>query len=213
MVKLNPDLVLDIGANYGEFSVTIANKHKNILSFEPNTDVFECLKLSINELENSNIHLYNIALGDKDLSSTLFIPTSSGNASLDLSSVTIKEGVKEQRTEEKDILNYISSAKSFVAKIDTEGTEYKMLNRIKENEDLFEWYCILFECSSVRGGDPNKINAITNFLDGKQIKLINKATSKLGEGLFRYDKGDALSQPGGYSDIIALYSREGNISI
>ena len=206
IVDLNPELVLDIGANYGEFSVTIANKHKNILSFEANKEVFDCLECSINELSNANIKVFNLALGDKDSTSTLYVPKSSGNASLDLDSLTTKGEIRPQIVDERNILNYIADYKSFVAKIDIEGTEYKLLNKIKENEHLFDWYCVFFEFNKSTDTDKNKINVIENFLNEKKIKLVYKDDSKiLNEGVFKFKRGNPIrTKP--ITDIIAFYN-------
>jgi FkbM family methyltransferase len=197
---LNAEKVFDIGCNYGEFLVTIATEESKIFAFEPNTEVFKCVEHTINDIpfDTSHIELRNIAIGDEEKEMILNIPDSSGNASLDISCVKHKHTVKQQSIMVHDILTYIKDCKNFVMKLDIEGTEYKVLDRIRKN-DNFDWYCIMFEFNRF-GNVGNEL--IEEFMDGKQIMGISHNRVELkNNNFFTYKKGnwDKLQ---GASDII-----------
>jgi len=83
-------------------------------------------------------------------------------------------------------------------KLDIEGTEYKVLDRIRKN-DNFDWYCIMFEFNRF-GNVGNEL--IEEFMDGKQIMGISHNRVELkNNNFFTYKKGD-WDKLQGASDII-----------
>jgi len=62
----NIDMVLDIGANVGEFTEEILRHapHARVFAFEPLPDCFASLKKRF--AQNKNIRVWNVALGDKN---------------------------------------------------------------------------------------------------------------------------------------------------
>ncbi len=71
------DIVLDVGANIGVFSLYAASRGAKVFSFEPNPEVFAVLQenIRINNLENRVTPL-NMALGDHKGKATLFMALS-----------------------------------------------------------------------------------------------------------------------------------------
>ena len=140
----------------------------------------------------------NIAIGDEKDTTILHIPDSSGNASLDKNCIKHKHTIKEQPIEVDDIYEYIKDCKSFAMKIDIEGTEYKILNRIAEI-DNFDSYCIMFEFNRFSSIE-NKI--IERFLIGKKVACISRNKIEMvNKNFFTYNKGN-WSKLNGAHDII-----------
>lgn len=59
--KAKTDLFVDVGANYGEFSIMVANLVDRVICFEPNPNVFPYLQKSFAHLDN--VTLFRKALG------------------------------------------------------------------------------------------------------------------------------------------------------
>jgi len=57
------DIAIDCGAHYGSWSRQMADRFKKIIAFEPQLDVFECLKKNTKEFKN--IEIYQKAIGHK----------------------------------------------------------------------------------------------------------------------------------------------------
>ena len=198
--QTNAERIFDIGCNYGEFLITIASSKSEIFAFEPNTEVFKCVERTIKEIpfNTEHIKLKNIAISDTDETLYLNIPDSSGNASLDVNCVKHKHTIKIQPVIVHNIMNYIKDCKNFVMKLDIEGLEYKVLNKIHQN-DNFNWYCIMFEFNRF-GGKGNDL--IENFIHDKQVMGISHDSINLdNNNFFTYKKGD-WGKIQGASDII-----------
>lgn len=199
--NLNSQRVFDIGSNYGEFLIPIANFKKHIYAFEPVQDVYNCLVKSIDNLnfDTNHITIIKAAIGDTTQMNVLNVPESSGNASLDINCVKYKNTVKTENVEEHDILYYLEECSNFVMKIDVEGLEYKILRRIMEN-DNFDWYCIMFEFNRFNQNDNN---VIEDFLHKKQVMGIGNYKLELkDENFFTYEKGKSWGKLKDAHDVI-----------
>lgn len=199
--KLKSNRVFDIGSNYGEFLLPIANIKRQIYAFEPIKDVQNCLTKSVESLpfDTNHISVIQSAISDETKMSVLNIPQSSGNASLDINCVKHRNTVVTQDVEQHDIHYYLKDCKNFVMKIDVEGLEYKILNRIME-KDNFDWYCIMFEFNRF---NHDKNNVIEDFLDGKQVMGIGSHRLELkNENFFTYSKDNSWGKLNDAHDII-----------
>lgn len=125
------DLIIDIGANLGSFSMYAANKGANVLSFEPDSYNFNYLlkNIKINNFENK-IKAYNVAISDKpgtvklsinDNHACNSIMDSDQYNTLDVTSTTIDI-----------IINELKIQKINLIKIDVEGAEYIILPNISK---------------------------------------------------------------------------------
>jgi FkbM family methyltransferase len=74
------DTVVEIGANIGEFTIAMAKKEVNVYSFEPDTEVFKCLKL--NTSLSNNITIFPIACSDKDGKVQFYLSSSDADSSV-----------------------------------------------------------------------------------------------------------------------------------
>ena len=158
------DIVVDIGAHVGYYTLLMAQlvgKNGKVYSFEPDPVNFQLLKKSveINGFENvvliqkavSNItDKVKLFLGDDDSAINRIYDAKLGDAkeSIDVESVTIDEYFKEN----DELVNFI--------KIDSEGSEIKIINGMKQflsrNQELVmmtEFFPFLIKKS---GDEPNQ---------------------------------------------------------
>jgi len=56
-------VALDVGAHVGSWCVHMAKRFKTVYAFEPAPDSFECLQKNVGHFPN--VHLYNVAVGEK----------------------------------------------------------------------------------------------------------------------------------------------------
>ena len=158
------DIVIDIGAHVGYYTLLMAQlvgENGKVYSFEPDPVNFQLLKKSveINGYKNvvliqkavSNItNKVKLFLGDNDSAINRIYDAKLGDAkeSIDVESVTIDEYFKEN----DELINFI--------KIDSEGSEAKIMNGMKQflsrNQELVmmtEFFPFLIKKS---GDEPNQ---------------------------------------------------------
>ena len=120
------DIVVDVGANVGEFSASIANKAKHVVAIEPDVMAFVCLKRNMERY--GNVQCVMTAAGDHDGIGEFYSSPARSNSSLikptsgwvDKRSVRIKT-VPTLLAEQG--LNHID-----FLKIDAEGYEPEVLS-------------------------------------------------------------------------------------
>ena len=64
--KINSDILIDIGANIGFYSILSSGRFGQIYSFEPNDRNFKLLKKNIKKNKLNNIQVLNFGLGEKE---------------------------------------------------------------------------------------------------------------------------------------------------
>jgi len=131
----NGEVMYDIGANVGTYSVIIAKVVGNngkIIAFDPETESLVRLKENIKLNDLSNVVVVDKALGEKTVSGKLYISGTTGNFSL----VNIYD--KEAKSETVEIVNgddFIKEQNFPVPKaikIDVEGYEHSVLLGLKK---------------------------------------------------------------------------------
>jgi FkbM family methyltransferase len=123
---MNPDVVLDIGANTGEFIINAKKTFPSarIIAFEPVQSCF--IKLKERFGNKSNIKLYNVALGSENKKGEIFVSDFSPSSS-------IVRPAGNYKTEEIDIkkldeyLDLLKEEDKVFIKIDVEGFELEVL--------------------------------------------------------------------------------------
>lgn len=134
--NLNPnDYFIDIGANLGYYTLLAAYKIKNkgiCYSFDPNPVAFDILKAHVTLNRIKNVKLFNCALHDENTQIKMtWANTESGGGNIrNQTKKYDKTNVKA--TKGDTILCDISPDVVGIVKIDTEGSEMKVLNGMKK---------------------------------------------------------------------------------
>lgn len=133
------DLVIDIGANTGQFceklrSIGFTGK---MISFEPMSAPFEQLKLKASKDKNWEVH--NYALGAEEKEAQINISANSYSSSLYESKKELIASVPSTKTVNKEVVKIkkltdivpvetLKSYKNIMLKIDVQGYEFNVLN-------------------------------------------------------------------------------------
>jgi FkbM family methyltransferase len=80
ILNLKFETAIDVGAWIGDSSVSLSKKFKNIMAFEPNPIVFECLIKNLKGRNIQNVTLFNVGLSNMDRKQKLIFPISTGSA-------------------------------------------------------------------------------------------------------------------------------------
>ena len=124
----NNDVVVDIGAHIGTFSILAAKKAKLILSFEPEKDNYKMLSLNVKKNRSLNIRTFNEAVLDKNGEAELNIfEDAPGNNSIFIKS---RKRQTVKTTSLKEIFDKNNITKCDFLKIDVEGSEYQILTAL-----------------------------------------------------------------------------------
>ncbi len=139
--KINSEILIDIGANIGFYSILFSDLFAQIYSFEPNERNFKVLKKNIENNKLKNIKILNFGLGEKK---EVLIGNSNTKGELIQTSgfALNKDNKKGERVLVKkgdDVLQFKN--KILTIKIDVEGFEFFVLKGLKRT--LINNLCIL----------------------------------------------------------------------
>jgi FkbM family methyltransferase len=123
------DIFYDVGANYGFYTYLALEFCKEVHSFEPLPDVFENLKMNLENVEN--VFLNQAALSNKDSKAKIYLPANSGfdasggstivEAALDKHYYKFSKSLEIETT---TLDNYLKvHNKPTIIKLDVEGAE------------------------------------------------------------------------------------------
>lgn len=116
---------VDIGSHIGTYSVILSKKCKQVIAFEPQEKIYECLNTSITCNNCNNIITYNVGLGSEECEKTLYHVSEDGGGSSLLQN-TNKKVISTEKIIIKTLDNYNLSNIDFL-KIDVEGYELEVL--------------------------------------------------------------------------------------
>ena len=117
LVKLNcDDVVVDIGAFVGEYSLLASSIAKKVISYEASPETFKVLKMN----QKQNMEIFNKAVvGGNEATIELFLSKGIGATNSVVKSKGKASAVKV------DAINYVEAVRNAtVVKIDVEGAEY-----------------------------------------------------------------------------------------
>lgn len=120
------DVVIDVGAHMGFFTVKVAKKVKEVVAFEPDPYSFRFLSMNIKYNELQNVRAFNYALGDRDACMFLERGYGYGRTRLTESNTGYVCRIKPLDSVVKEL-----GITPTVIKIDTEGHEMKVLEGAK----------------------------------------------------------------------------------
>ena len=120
------DLIVDCGANIGEFYHSLIKKEKNInyIGFEPDPNTFKCLELNLKN--QKGVDLFNCGLGSINSKLSFFISEDGSDSSF------IDPGVNEEIKVDSKTLDSYKLGKVKLLKIEAEGFEPEVLLGAKE---------------------------------------------------------------------------------
>jgi len=192
----NGDLVMDIGANIGYFTLIMAKGIKEngkVFSFEPEPKNFELLKKNVEINNYSNVILEKKAIGNKTGIAKLYLADRKNNIfhsgmhrifRSDLVS-QISNPVSINIIKLDDYLQDLKSIKKIrLIKIDVEGAEFDVLKGMSKILDENKGIKIVMEFSSENledyGSNPSDV---MDFLINKGFKLsiINEVEKRMEE--------------------------------
>jgi len=179
-------LIVDIGSHIGisviYFKALYPNSH--ILAFEPNPLSFEILEENVNSNGLDNIQLINKAISSDNSIKDFYIDNSNNqwysNSSFLKNSWSGKESTKNIKVECTRLDDYVKDINKIdMLKIDTEGSEYEILNSHKQI--LSKVNNISVEYHPVKGSKIEKILTLLKqhfdikiLYEGEEIKKIRK---------------------------------------
>jgi len=122
------DVVIDVGANYGFYSLVcsrLIGKEGSIIAFEPETRNYEVLLANLRLNDISNVKTFRMALGDFDGETRLYLNDHPG-----MHSMIFQRSRRFQTAQMKKldtILKELEIGKIDLIKLDAEGAELKIL--------------------------------------------------------------------------------------
>lgn len=170
--RCGPEVCVDVGANYGEFSVTAAALGRRVIAVEANPSLAECLRESFAGF--GHVTVVGAAAADREGVASFFYNTrSSGSASLservprsERNASRDPRAVSESRVPVRRLDVLVpellgASPKSFLLKIDVEGFEEAVLLGAEALLRGAEWWRALVEFNPdaivKAGGDPSRL--------------------------------------------------------
>lgn len=144
------DIVLDFGAHVGNATTEFAKRAKHVHAFEPNPEIFAFLRRQTARYPNVTLH--NKVVSDKAGNETLFFETMTRGKHFEGSTIMAnKSNVSYENQvdiEAVDVADFITSLGTPVAciKMDIEGAEYRILDRLIETKVIDDVGRIYVEC-------------------------------------------------------------------
>lgn len=168
-IKLNNDsIVIDCGANIGEFSLAVLKyNHKiKLYCFEPEEREFEILKKNLN---GYNANIFNMALANYDGQIELFSKNASGDSSIIETEDSVVKKVKCIMLSTFFASNKITECT--LLKLEAEGAEPEILEGASEALDKIKYISV--ECGPERGINQDKTILSVHKLLKKKFDLID----------------------------------------
>jgi FkbM family methyltransferase len=169
-------VIIDLGANIGKNINNFLLQSENVLAYEPNPFAFKVLNSRFND--NNRVQCFNLAVSDKNEETQLYlhensihdqIKWSTGSSMYESKGNVNKNNKLTIRT--IDILDIVEDqdAEISLLKIDVEGMEYRILNRLIESNAY------------------KKINLIKVELHADRIYCLKKEEEMLFEKIKKYN--------------------------
>ena len=122
------DVVVDVGANIGVFTVAVANKCQKVIAFEPDIDNYNLAKENLKLNNINNVILFNKAISNFNGDIDLYL--NSGVCS-DCHSTLEVRGREKIKVETIDINNVLQEYEANKLKVDCEGEELIFMQTAK----------------------------------------------------------------------------------
>lgn len=208
MSKLNIEIVLDIGANIGNYARNLRRLGytNRIISFEPLKNVFG--KLQRNSKSDNQWSVHNYALGDEEGTNTIHVANNSYSSSIlkmlpsHLESAPKSKYIGKEEIEIKRldaVFNSLSIEKEkIMLKIDTQGYEKNVLDGAAEI--LSKISLIQLEMSLIPLYENEMLfKEMNNYLDERGFQLVS-----LENGFWDRSTGQLLQVDGIFANKLSL---------
>lgn len=175
------DIVLEVGANIGEFSRAAAEIASKVICVEPDVKPFECLKLNL--AEYSNVHLYNLVSGNFSGDINFYISSTGADSSIIEPDSFERIEVKKSKTLDS-ILEELSLTKVNFLKIEAEGAEPEVLAGAVKVLTVTEKIAI--DCGPERKGASTR-DEVYEILKGNSFEIYEKHNMLYGKKIIKFD--------------------------
>jgi len=178
----NYDYLIDIGANIGTYSILLANKGLEVISFEPIADNYRVLQINIllNKLQNK-ITALNTGLSDSENDVDFVFDSINTGASHIVNNINSDHpNTKVHMTTFDSILPKLNIPKKahILIKIDVEGMELEVLEGAKQFLSEYPNLMLIMESKhSEEQNIKNKLNEIGSF-EYQRVDNFNMASKK-----------------------------------
>ena len=150
IVSVNPgDVVLDVGANVGEFALAIADRAATVHCVEPDPKAYACLVANTHGLTHVNSH--NMAIGLDEGRSMIYLATADADSSL-IAPRRYDTTVEVQSKRLSDIIRDDCAGRVDFLKMDAEGAEPEVVE--SGGSELAGVRKVAVDCSAERKGMP-----------------------------------------------------------
>lgn len=157
LVELKPDIFIDVGANYGEFTCSIADMGILCIVIEANPKLKKYLDISFRK---SNVKIFNCAIAENEEKMKFYINTDYSGGSSFNKKVTSSNLLAGQKNVREVLVDSIPldhlildqqklSPKSIILKIDVESFELEVLRSATKLLELCNWWRAIIEFNPV----------------------------------------------------------------
>ena len=132
-IKYRPeDVVLDVGANIGAYSVRVSKHVTAVHSYEASPENYEVALKNIELNSARNVHLHNLALVGTDVKTLDFFLNTGKNKGAH--SLLVKRGREKQTVNAYRFSKALQESKATMVKMDIEGGEWDIFSN-----DTIDW--------------------------------------------------------------------------
>ena len=174
---------IDLGANVGDYTKIMAVKAKRVIAFEP--DPWAHARLQANVAALDNVKIENAAAGTRDGTVLLYrragFESNPASNSQSSSVVAAKKNVSQDEAVEVEQIDFIAYLENLdenlgIVKIDIEGAEVELLERLFERPDILmriDYIFVETHESRIPGHEPrvNRLRKNAARLDRPRINL------------------------------------------
>ena len=189
--KKNP-VVIDIGANIGEFSIYCAKKNSRVFSIEHDKAVFPLLKLNMEQFFPQSVSSFNLSVSNKTGEQDIFYATLHGSTTIissdsknlfskqmDINTFSPEDRVWD-RTSGVTLDDFIDINKIELIdliKCDAEGAEPEIIEGLKKNTAKVRYMTI--DTGAERNGKETT-NDVVRLLKERNFEILKVPDKKMG---------------------------------
>lgn len=165
-------IIIDIGANIGEFSIYCARNKHHVFAIEPDVAAYNLLIKNSNNY--SNIKCFNLAIANFTGSQYIYSSTLTASTSIikPNDNNTNREAISVRGLTLDDFIEKNNIKRIDFLKVDCEGAEPEMLEGLKKYRNIIKYFSI--DCGAERNGKFTYKEVINSLLKNKNFQLLSK---------------------------------------